>query len=214
MQRILISALLFLGCFGTASAQSNPTTFAARLCIAGSFSFPCPAGYDIKNALGGVNPYLAIESQSRIAVFAFVPRKELSEDELIKEALTRSFQILFGTNYGELKTKDSKDFWGDDKWSEFEVSKFAKAAIDEKNNLAFHYQYAHLKIKDKHVIAGFVYDPATAQTPETWYKTWTGGGFGDASDALQELILSITKEKRSEFSPGGPPPVAAPPKKN
>jgi hypothetical protein len=45
---------------------------------------------------------------------------------------------------------------------------------------------------------------------EKFFNDWYGGGNGTVTDALQELIVKITGEKKNTETPGGPPPAAMP----
>ena len=175
-------------------------------CSVGDVSFACPKGYEIRNARGTSEPFLAFNPKHKFAVFGLASNGTGAGEELVKQALERSFKSLFNINYGELSTKKSDDFWSDEKWSKFEVSKFAKASLAKDANLGLHYQFILLKFKGNQIILGYVYDAAPPRPAETWYQTWSGGGFGDASSGLQDLILAITREKRPTSTPGGPPP--------
>lgn len=210
MERFVFIAVLFLVMDGLCVAQSPKKAVTTGLCSAGLFSFPCPKGYEIRKAIGLDQPFVAFEPKHKFAVFAWSPRNGVKDEELIKEVLTQSFRLLFDLDYSELQTKSSDDFWNDEKWSRFEVSKFAKASLAKSRNLGLHYQYVVLSVKGKKVVAGYVYDAAPPRPAETWFQTWSGGGFGDASDGLQSLILAITKEKKPRSAPGGPPPPAKP----
>lgn len=208
MKRIAFLSFLFFAVSSTVGAQSSgEQVFAARLCAVSSFSFPCPAGYEIKNAIGSDAPYLAIETKNKITTFAYAPTTKLGEQELILESLSKVFAAS-EVSFDKLEKKNSSDFWGDDKWSKYEVSKFAQAALDGTNDKAYHFQYVHLVIEGKQILAGFIYDPVrTGETATAWFERWRGGGNGGATGALNSLILSITKEPRRTV-PGGPPPAA------
>lgn len=205
MIRLFTLVLAILVCQLFVTAQTKAKVTAGTGCTVAIFTFKCPKGFAIKNSKAGSEPFMAFQPAKKIAVFAFSPEKKMKESEIIQFSLSKSFERFFGVNYDDLKVKDSKDFSEDDKWSRFESSKFAKVGFDEKRKLAFHFQYALLKFKNKEILAGFIYDPEPLDAAE-WFNDWLGGGFGDASDALQNLIVAITKEKRPEFSPGGPPP--------
>jgi hypothetical protein len=209
MGRLIATALLLSVIGGAALAQARPGR-APGGCRVGAFLFPCPKGYEIKSAVGSEQqPYIAYEPKHKFTVFAFTPKVLLPDEEVIKEALSRSFRFVFDVNYSDLECKKSDDFWDDnERWSRFEVSKFAKAAFIGDKNLGLHYQYILLKIRGKQVVAGYVYNAAPPHPAESWYQTWAGGGFGDASEGLQNLILAITKEKPPVVTPGGPPPAA------
>jgi len=155
---------------------------------------------------------LAVEQKRQVLVFAFAPSQNLTESELVKETFVKVFLAVNRSDYLAFETKDSNDFWGDAKWSQYEMKKFAKAFLDSKKNRAFHTQYVHMNIKGNQVLAGFIYDPTVDETSEAWYSRWTGGGNGYATSALNSLISSLTKEGPRTVPGGPPPPAKAAPK--
>lgn len=176
MIRFLTLTLSVLACVAVGSAQTKAKSSAKSAgCSVAGIAFKCPKGFEIKNSRDADAPFMAFQTAGRIAIFAFSPEEVMTEDEIIQFSLSKSFKRMFGSNFDELKVKDSNDFSDGDKWSKFEISKFAKVGLDEKRNTAFHFQYVRLKLKNKEVVAGFIYD-SEASNAADWYSGWSGGG--------------------------------------
>ena len=121
----------------------------------------------------------------------------------------------FSRSHSTFEVKKSNDFWGSHKFSEYEVDRIAEVAFNAELKKALHYHVVSLDLGERKIIVGFVIEAASGDKSETWFKKWTGGGQMTATYGLQKLINSITGEsKKDHDAPGGPPPMAAPPKKN
>jgi hypothetical protein len=125
-----------------------------------------------------------------------------------------ALQNLYSTKLDDYRWKSSNDFNDDSKFSKYEVSKSALVGFNKNSGHVVHVQYARLFFKQKNVIAGFVYELKKGGTAEKAFNNWYGGGNGEASEGLQELITKITGEKKNTETPGGPPPPAAMAKSN
>ncbi len=198
--QVLFLTLLFLSF--QINAQDKST------CQIGSLNFTCPKNLQVKSVEDTKDLFIAIDSKNKIYVYAFSPDKQMSKKTLINESLEKVFKNIYSTDYKEYKIKDSDDFWGDSTWSKYEVSKFAKAGLNEKKQHALHFQYVQILFNKKQIVVGFVYEMATGSNARTEFNDWEGGGNGNATSNLQELIKSITGEKRKMLTPGGPPPPA------
>lgn len=214
----LTTSLLILACcfFATAaSAQRNqaktpPQQQAkAKTCQSNQLSFPCPKGLQVKSdAQSGV--FVAYSPAEKFGVFAFAPDKALSDGNFIGGALKSAVQNLYSTKLDDYLWKDSQDFTGDSAFSRYEVSKTAKVGFNKNRGHVLHLQYVRLSYKGKDIIAGFVYEMEGGSRAEKTFNEWYGGGSGEAADALQELVIKITGEKKATEAPGGPPPLAMP----
>lgn len=197
----------------SANGQNKKAKISAKTttkaCQSNTLSFPCPKGLRVKSNPKSDGVFVAYDSKNKIGVFAFAPTAALSEQELIDETLKNALKILYATDFKDYQWKDSEDYSGDETWSKHQVAKFAKAAFNKKKPHSIHLQFAHLSYQGKQVLAGFVYEMEIQTNAESTFNEWFGGGNGDAANALQELIIKITGEKKTE-TPGGPPPEAKP----
>lgn len=193
-----------------ANAKSKPQTAKnAAQCKSNKIAFSCPENFQIKNNGKLDNVYAAYNSEQETGLFVFSSVSELSEQNIIEETLKSALQSLYSTDYKDYQWKDSDDYNEDDSWSKHEVSKFAKVGFNKKYNHTVHIQLVRLFIEKKDILAGFVYELEKGSDSERQFKKWLGGGNGNASDSLQELVINITGEKKDKYStPGGPPPPA------
>jgi hypothetical protein len=179
-------------------------------CKVRQIEFSCPNNLQIEKD-NSKNLFVGFDSKHKICVFAFSPEKEIQSENLINKTLEKAFSSIYSTDYKKYKIKDSKDFWGDSSWSQYEVNKFAKVGFNKEQNHTLHFQYVQLSFNKKQVIVGFIYERFTGETAEEKFDKWSGGGNGGASFNLQQLIINITGEKRPMLTPGGPPPPAGSP---
>lgn len=177
-------------------------------CRLGNFSFVCPENLEKDSTKNSDDFLVALNSKNQIYVFAFTPNQKLETDDLINQALKKAFDKTYSTNYSDYQIKNSEDFWGNATWSKYEVSKFAKVGFNKNRKHTIHFQFVQLSLNDKQIVAGFVYELAVGELSKSRYNNWLGGGNGDASSNLQELIKSITGEVQKTETPGGPPPAA------
>jgi alpha-L-fucosidase len=120
--------------------------------------------------------------------------------------------------------KDVIHEWKADKWDPEELvslyksvgAQYFMAMANHHDNLDLwnskyqkHWNATRIGPK-KDLIAGFIYEMENGVRAEELFNNWSGGGNGEASEALQELIIKITGENVNTVTPGGPPPVAMP----
>lgn len=206
------SILLFCLCVSVNAqgkkAKLSPQT-KVKTCHSNQISFPCPKGLQVKSdTKTGV--FVAYSPASKVGVFAFAPDKTLSESELSDEAMQAALQNLYSAKLAEYQWKASDDFYDDSKFSKYEVGKSALAGFNKNRGHVVHLQFVRLSFKQKDLIAGFIYEMENGVRAEELFNNWSGGGNGEASEALQELIVKITGEKKITETPGGPPPAAMP----
>jgi hypothetical protein len=154
--------------------------------------------------------FVAYSPAKKFGVFAFAPDRSESEQDLIDESLKSALQKLYSNRLEAYQWKDSSDFSDDSTWSKYEVSKSAKVGFNKNQRQTIHLQYVRLSYTQKDIIAGFIYELAKDSDAERTFNDWFGGGNGEASEGLQELIIKITGEKKNTETPGGPPPATMP----
>ena len=199
--------ILFLVCLViSVNGQNKSKKLASKTkaCKSNSISFPCPKEFLVK---GTDNTFVAFNLRIRVGIYAFNPIGNLNEQTLIDEALKSALKNLYQTTYEDYEWKDSDDFSNNDSWSKYEAAKFAKIGFNKNKKQTVHLQLVKLSYKEKDILVGFVYELATGNKAELEFKKWMGGGNGEASDALQDLINKITGGKKTDETPGGPPPV-------
>lgn len=202
--------ILFLVCFVFSVNGQNKTSKPSdkgKVCKTNSVSFPCPKGFIVKINDKSNNVFVAFDSKNKIGIYAFNPIVNLSEQSLIDETLKNALETLYSSNYKDYEWKESEDFSDDSNWSKFETAKFAKVGFNKNKQQTIHLQFVRLKFNQKDTLVGFVYVLENGKEAERFFKEWVGGGNGDASDALQGLVVKITGEKKTDETPGGPPPA-------
>lgn len=181
-----------------------------KTCHSNQLSFPCPKGLQVKSD-GKINSvFVAYSSSGKFSVFAFAPDTTSAAQNSADESLMKALLNLYATKLEDYRWKDSDDFYDDSKFSEYEVRKSAKVGFNKNRRQTVHAQYVRLSYNRQDVIAGFIYELENGGRAEEVFNDWSGGGNGEASDGLQELIIKITGEKKSTETPGGPPPAAMP----
>ena len=199
-----ITVLLFFTCFlFSVNGQKRANKSLSKTCKTNSISFACPKGFQIKSDKSN-NAFVAFDIKNKLGIYAFNPTVSLSDQNLIDETLKTTLQALYSADYNDFEWKDSQDFTDDGTWSKYETAKFAKVGFNKNKRQTIHLQVVRLKINQKDVLAGFVYELKNGGEAESYFRNWMGGGNGDASEALQDLISKITGEKQTE-TPGGPP---------
>jgi hypothetical protein len=201
---LLFSVCLIISVNG--QKRTNKPLKKGNACQSNSISFSCPKGFQIKSGQSN-KIFAAYDSKTEVGLYALNPTGALSEQDLIDETLKNALQSLYLTDYKDYEWKDSPDYTGDYKWSQYETAKFARVGFNKSKQQTIHVQFVRLAFNQKEILAGFVYELATGKSAEEMFKTWSGGGNGDASDALQDLVIKITGEKKTDDTPGGPPPV-------
>ncbi len=199
--------VLFLVCLvisANGQNKSKKLVSKPKVCKSNSISFPCPKGFLVK---GTDSTFVAFNSRIEIGIYAFSPINNLNEQNLIDETLKSALKNLYQTTYEDYEWKDSDDFSNADNWSKYETAKFAKVGLNRNKKQTVHLQLVKLSYREKDVLIGFVYELATDNKAELEFKEWMGGGNGEASDALQDLVNKITGEKKTDETPGGPPPM-------
>jgi hypothetical protein len=211
--RLIISLLLLSCVFATVNAQVKKAKVSTRTkgktCQSNRLSFPCPKNLQVKSD-GKTGVFVAYSPAKKFGVFAFAPDKTLSEQDLADQALKSALQNLYSTKLADYEWKDSEDFYDKNTFSKYEAGKSAKAGFNKNRQHAVHLQYVRLAYKQKDIIAGFIYEMESGSAAEKFFNDWTGGGNGEASEGLHELIVKITGEKKNTETPGGPPPMAMP----
>lgn len=214
---LLILTCSFAVAVGAQGKKAKASTIKAKekTCQSNSLSFPCPRGLQVKSD-GKTNDgiFVAYSAADKYGVFAFSPDKALNEENLTGRALKNALQNLYSTKLEDYLWKDSNDFTVDGTFSKYETGKFAKAGFNKNHGHVVHLQYVRLSYKQKDIIAGFVYELEKGGGAQKFFNDWYGGGNGTVTDALQELIVKITGEKKNTETPGGPPPPAAMAKSN
>ena len=152
------------------------------------------------------NVFAAFDAKNKIGIYALNPTGGPSEQALIEETLKNALRVLYSSDYQDYQWKDSDDFSDAVKWSKYETARFARVGFDKKSQQTVHLQLVRLSFNQKDVLAGFVYELKRGAGAEQHFNGWIGGGNGDASDALLDLITKITGEKKPEGYPGAPPP--------
>lgn len=199
-----VSVLLFLTCFlFSVNGQKKAKKSLSKTCKTNSVSFSCPKGFQIKSAKSN-NVFVAFNAKSKVGIYAFNSAADVSLQNLIEETLKNALQVLYSTNFGDYEWKDSQDFTDDSTWSKNETDKLAIVGFNKNKQQTVHLQIVRLKLNQQDVLAGFVYELEVGDKAETYFRQWGGGGNGEASDALMNLISKITGEKQNEL-PGGPP---------
>ncbi len=202
--------ILFLVCFVfsiNGQTKAKRSVIKTKACKSNNISFPCPKGFVVKNIDKSNSVFVALNSRKKVGIYAFNPTNNLSEQSLIDETLKIALQNLYQTDYKDYEWKDSGDYSGNYSWSKYETAKFARAGFNKSKQQTIHVQFVRLSFNQKDILAGFVYEMENGKNSEQAYKEWFGGGNGDASDALQDLIVKITGETKTDETPGGPPPV-------
>jgi len=204
--------LILACCFASAAAQGKKAKVSApgkgKACQSNRLTFPCPKSLQVKSdgkTNGGV--FVAYSPAEKFGVFAFAPDKALSESDLSDEAMKHALQNLYSTKLEDYQWKSSDDFNDGSTFSQYEVGKSAVVGFNKNRGHVVHLQFARLSYKQKDIIAGFVYELEKGNSAEKAFNDWYGGGNGEASDGLHELIIKITGEKKNTETPGGPPPA-------
>lgn len=200
--------IVFSFCFVSlvsGQSKSKKSLQQAKSCKTNNISFPCPKDFQIKTE--AKNTFVAFNSTDKIGLYAFSPSETLSEQDLISETLKNALQTIYLTDYKDYEWKDSDDFFNDSQYSEYESAKIAKAGFNKGKQQTIHLHLIRLSFKQKDLLVGFVYELSKGKTAQEMFNSWRGGGNGDASDNLQNLIAKITGEKKTEETPGGPPPA-------
>lgn len=187
------------------SKTGLPSATKSSQCVSGGFSFVCPKDNKVINSGTDGQPFVAIDAKEKLGLFASELKEKAKDDSLIAKALDSAFQSLYSKKYSELEIRESPDFWGNDKYSRFEESKTAKAAFNSDRTEFLHIHWVIINFNGKRVLAGFANVIAKGDGAEEWFRSWMGGGSG-GDEELQDLIISITKEKKPKLAPGGPPP--------
>lgn len=202
--------LLFFACFifsVNGQSKTKKSLNKGETCKSNGITFPCPKGFQIKGSDKANNFFVAFDSKNKIGIYVFNPTNALGEQDLIDETLKSALQNLYQGDYKDYEWKNSDDYSGDYTWSKYEAAKFAKVGFNKSKQQTVHAQFVRLSFNQKDILAGFVYDLAKGKTAEREFEGWIGGGNGDASEALQNLVLKITGEAKNDDTPGGPPPV-------
>lgn len=202
--RFISVLLLLTGLVFSVNGQKKSSRSTNKTCKTNSVAFPCLKGFQVKSSKSN-NVFVAFDAKNKVGIYAFNPTADLSDQNLIDETLKTALQILYGAEYGDYEWKDSQDFNDDSKWSKNETAKFAKVGFNKNKQQTIHLQMVRLKVGQKDVLAGFVYELTNGEEAQSYFRRWGGGGNGDASDALMDLITKITGEKKTDETPGGPP---------
>lgn len=198
--RPILLTIIFVGFSMSMQAQQ-------KACSVNSTTFACLDKWsDIKIGSYGA-PFVAVHSDSKVTLFV----SQLTDNDTSADAYERALlEILnkgLSIDPSRIKIKDSRDFWGDSKYSRFEETKGAKALldIDAREFLGIHYSV--FSYDGKRFIAGFVRLIVNGERSKERFEEWVGGG-GSGDYNLRELIFLITKEGEQTTLPGGPPPAA------
>jgi hypothetical protein len=198
----------------TFATFSQPAKRQANLkCSTNRVSFVCP-DWQFKTAKATDLPFTAYDEQSKTTIFAFAPKTPIKNPDTLRNIASKVVYAVFGKDLAAFDVKQSNDFWGNDKFSKYEKSRLAEVGFCADLEKSIHYHVVNLMKNGQMIIVGFVYEAESGATAKEWFSKWNGGGMMTATYGLQELINSITGEKKKDYeAPGGPPPMAAPAKK-
>ena len=201
--RIAVLAIIFSSCTLISFGQS-------RNCTIGSATVPCsPSWSDIRPG-GDGPPYVAVHQEANVTLFASQIPNDSKTKESYEESLAKMLEYGLALKQSKVRVKDSRDFWGDSKYSQFEETKGAKAVFDGESGKVFHVHYSVFSHDGKKFIAGFSRLMFEGKNAEARFEKWIGGG-GSGDRELRELIYSVTGEATRIDLPGGPPPPASKP---